>query len=183
MRSIEINNKKNSNATSKKLLIILFITITPILILFSMYQYNPQSQLLQYIYNASIGLPVLHSANNPLLSSVLSAYCKTAPLWAMIVFILLIKKPPLVNNPPVGLLLKTVGLSSLLYFPMIYMFLLHSTEMTESRKLVQTMSMNDYFLTLFFLLIYALSYLFTVYYLFFIAVTCKELFKKKKSTV
>ncbi|WP_408626169.1 colicin immunity protein Cui [Dryocola clanedunensis] len=158
----------------------LIITSIPILIFFAVYQNNPESQFLEYIYNTSIGLPVLHSSNNPLLSSVMSAYCKTAPFWGLVFFIISINKLPLKNGVSVSIALKGTLLFTLLYLPLMYMFLLHSTEMTQARKLARLMSQNDYFLTISFLIIYAGCYLFTAYYLVMLAAVCKALNNKEK---
>lgn len=180
MRSVEYGRKPDNSVMAKKMFIMLAITVMPILILFFLYLNNPDSQLLNSLSLATGGFPALLSANNPLLSSLMNAWCKTAPFWGLVLFILSFKHIQISSGQSVGTMVKGLALCSLLYFPIIYMLLFYSTEMTESGKIYQVMSQNDYLLTLLFMIIYAICYIFTAYYLLVIAATFKVLNKKEK---
>ncbi|WP_391529974.1 colicin immunity protein Cui [Enterobacter cloacae] len=63
----------------------------PFLWIFFTYVNNPESTTLNVIAASTSDLPAVSSANNPLLSKVMDAYTKTAPLFAFILFISSIK--------------------------------------------------------------------------------------------
>ncbi|WP_159869280.1 MULTISPECIES: colicin immunity protein Cui [unclassified Raoultella] len=178
MRNIKAGQKPDNSAMAKRMIIMLIITIMPIVIVFFVYKNNPDALLLKEISSVSLYFPTLLSANNPLLSSVMNVWCKTAPLWGLVLFILSFKHIQTSSGQSVGTMVKGLALCSLLYFPIIYMLLFNSTEMTESGRLYRVMTQNDYLLTLLFMIIYAICYVFTAYYLLVIAATFKVLNKK-----
>lgn len=173
MRSVGTLNAPKNNAT-KKMFNILIVTCLPLLAAFVLYLSAPDSQLLSSIATAASDLPTLFSANNSLLSSVMSAYCKTAPFWALLFFLVSYNDLQLNTNQPARALVTTLVLFSILYFAMMYLFLLHTAELTEAGRLVRFMAENDYLLTLFFICIYAVCYVLTAYYLSFVYAVYKS---------
>lgn len=178
MRYIENGKKINNKAMAKIMFTILFITIMPLIIAFIVYLNAPESQLINATTAAVSGLPALLSANNPELSSIMSTWCKTAPFWGGVVFLLSFKHIQINGNQSVGTMFKGLALFSLLYFPVTYMLLLQSTEITESGKMYRVMSKNDFLLTTLFIMIYTICYISTTYYLVTVAAAFKSLFKK-----
>lgn len=180
MRNIVNGKKPDNSAMAKKMLIMLVITIMPLPIAFAIFLNDPQSQMLSSISAATSDFPVLWSVNNPLLSSVMNAWCKTAPFWGLILFIMSFNQIEINGRQSAREMVKGLVLFSVLYFPIMYMLLLHSTEITESAKIYQVMSQNDFLLTLLFMSIYAVCYISTAYYLLIVAAAFKALGKKRK---
>ena len=158
--------------------IILLITIIPLIIVFTVYLNDPDSHLINVITASASDLPALLSVRNPELSIIMSAWCKTAPFWGTVSFILSFKHIQINGNQTVGTMFKGVVLFSFLYFPIMYMLLLHATEITGSGKIYRIMSQNDYLLTTLFIMIYTICYLSTNYYLMAIAAAFKSLTTK-----
>ncbi|HCM9136715.1 TPA: colicin immunity protein Cui [Enterobacter cloacae] len=178
------NRKKPGNSVMTKIVVtIWFITVIPFIMMFVIYSENPFSPSLNYLAEVTRGLPVLHSANNPLLSSVMSAWCKTAPFWGGIAFIFSYKYTEVNGAHTTGHMLKGLALFSALYLPITYMLLIHSAEMTESGKLYRFMSQNDYLLVTLFVTIYSVCYTYTAYYLVIIAATIKTFFWRRNTSL
>lgn len=183
MRRTEYRKTPDNNAMTKKVVTVWIITVIPIIILFAVYSGNPDSPLLVYLSEVTRGLPALHSANNPLLSSVMNAWCKTAPLWGAVAFIISYKHIRINSEQTTGGMLRIVALFSAFYLPNMYMSLLYSAEITESGKLLRVMSYNDYFLVTLFITIYTVCYTFTAYYLVVLAATFKSFCQGRKASL
>ncbi|AFE61354.1 hypothetical protein Q7S_26031 (plasmid) [Rahnella aquatilis HX2] len=97
----------------------------------------------------------------------MSAYCKTAPVWAFI-FLFSYKKLHLKTDQPKLLLTKTLILFSILYFGVVSLLAFNNVELSESGRLMRVMSANNYLLTLLFIAIFSVVFIFTTYYVFFI---------------
>ncbi|MFB0713957.1 colicin immunity protein Cui [Buttiauxella noackiae] len=180
MRSIENSKKPDNSIMIKYLLIILITTISPLIIAFIIYSNHPNSNLLKAIFEATSGFPALLSANNLLLSSVLNAWCKTAPFWGLVLFSLSFKHIQIKGGQSEGSMIKGLVLFSILYIPIVGMLLLSSAEITESGKIYRAMSKNDYLLTGLFMTIYIVCYTFTAFYLLMLAAVCQTINKKRK---
>ncbi|WP_407226319.1 colicin immunity protein Cui [Enterobacter roggenkampii] len=183
MRWIENREKPDNSIMTKIVITLWIITIIPFIILFVVYSGNPDSSLLIYLSEVTRGLPMLHSANNPLLSSVMNAWCKTAPFWGVVAFIITYKHIKINREQTIGVMLRIVVLFSALYLPIMYMLLLHSAEITESGKLYRIMSQNDYFLVTLFIAIYSVCYTYTAYYLVVLAATFKSFRQGRKASL
>lgn len=180
MRNIEVGQKPDNSIMAKKMFIMLIITIMPLVVVFIVYLNNPDNLLLKQISSVTRDFPVLLSEKNPLLSSVMNAWCKTAPFWGLLLFILSFKDIQIAGAQSDGAMIKGLALFSVLYFPIMYMLLLSSAEITESGKLYRIMTQNDYLLALLFMVIYSVCYIFTAYYMLVLVATWKTLFKKRK---
>lgn len=180
MQGIEAVNEPDNKAITKKMFVLLIITIVPLLIALVMYLSNPESNLLVSISAATSNFPALLSANSPLLSSSLNAWCKTAPLWALILVLLTLNNFKIKKGQPKGKLLKAMTAFSVFYFTVIYMLLLHTADITESGRLMRFFAQSDYLLTLLFVIIYAICFVLTTYYLLFVFAVFKT-FKEENS--
>lgn len=179
MRIIESSKSPNNSVMTKKLFIIWIVTIIPFIIFLTLYSTNPSSPLLLSLSEMTKGLKVLHSANNPLLSTIMSAWCKTAPLWGVIVFLVSFSHIEIRGGRSPGHIVKGVLLFSVLYFPIMIILLLNSAEMTGSGRLYKLMSQSDYLLTTLFIAIYTFCYVATTYYLVMLFAAFKS-FKNKR---
>lgn len=182
VHSIKNSKKPDNSIMIKIMLIVWMITLIPLIVMFAVYTYNPDSPLLNYLSEVTSSLPAMHSANNPLLSSVMSAWCKTAPFWGCVVFLLSFSYIEINDGQSPGRMIKGLALFSLLYYPIIYMLLLHPTEITDLGKLYRVMSQNDYFMFFLFATIYTICYISTVFYLMTLAATFKRVWQKLKSS-
>lgn len=180
MHFTEHDKKPDNRVMTKNMIIILIITIMPLVVAFVVYLNNPDSPLLKSVSVATSSFPVQLSSNNPLLSSVMSAWCKTAPFWGVVLFLVSFKHIQIKGGQSAGTMLKGLAQFSLLYFPITYMLLFYSTEFSESGKLLRLMSQNDFSLAFLFMTIYTLCYIYTAYYLLFLAAVCKTLNQNKK---
>lgn len=157
----------NSNIT-KRMYIFLIITASPLLILLAIDLYDTESYLLYNLTSISNSLSTLHSVTNLPMSSIMSAYCKTAPVWAFIFVLFSYKKLHLKTDHPKLLLTKTLILFSILYFGVVSLLAFNNVELSESGRLMRVMSANNYLLTLLFIAIFSVVFIFTTYYVFFI---------------
>lgn len=180
MRSDNVIRTSNSNI-AKRMYIFSFITASPLLLFLAIYMHNPQSFLLNDIPTIINNVPTLHSVNNILLSSVMSAYCKTAPAWALILVIFSYKELHLKTDKSISLLTRTLVLFTVLYLGIVTLLLFHNAELTESGRLLRMMSANDYLLTLLFLIIFWAGFILTTYYSLFIYAFCKTVNSTKKA--
>lgn len=178
MRTTENNKKPNNSVMVKIMFVIWIITVIPLIIMFMIYSSNPDSPLLNYLSEATNGLLVLHSANNPLLSTVMNVWCKTAPLWGGVSFIFSYKYIEINGEQTIVKMIKGLVLFSILYLPIMYMLLLNSAEITESGKLYKLMSKNDCLLFTLFATIYSICYISTVYYLVIVVAAFKLFIQK-----
>ncbi|WP_312946329.1 colicin immunity protein Cui [Superficieibacter sp.] len=173
MQGVEAVHEPNNKAITRRMFSLLIITCIPLLIALVINLNNPDSELLRSISAATSDLPALLSSQNLFLSSVLNAWCKTAPLWALVLVLLSINEFQIKKDQDKGMMIKALIAFSVFYFVIIYMLLLHSAEITESGRLVRAMSQNDYLLTFLFVAVYAACFILTTYYLLFIAAVCK----------
>ncbi|HHR5390864.1 TPA: colicin immunity protein Cui [Salmonella enterica subsp. enterica] len=178
MKGVQIVNVPDNKEINKKMLIFLAITGTPLLIIFFACLINPESPLLHSVSAATSSFPALTSARNPLLSSLLNVWCKTAPFWAVIFLFVSFDKFQVKKLQPGGKMNGALITFSLLYISFIYTQLFHTAEMTESGRLVRLMAHNDYLLTFYFLLIYGSIFTLTIYFLLFISAVFNA-FRKK----
>jgi len=172
MKSGTVTHTPNSNI-AKRMYIFLIITASPLLVFLAIDLYKPESSLLYNLTSISNSLSTLHSMSNLSLSSVMSAYCKTAPVWALILVIFSYKELRLKTDQTISTLITTLILFSILYLGVVYLLLFNNVELTESGRLLRMMSANDYLLTLLFIAIFSVVFIFTTYYALFICAFCK----------
>lgn len=169
---IENNKSREKNGSNNKILFIIsMIAAIPLLIILIIYTNNPDSIFLHYIVNSSANLPGITSAKNPLMSRAMSDYCKTAPLFSLMVFLFSMKK---LTIPSIGKTkaIKVSICSSILFLVSNFTFLCINKELTTSVKLLKLASTNDFSLFLFYSSLYISLSMFTLmaltsYYLVF----------------
>lgn len=167
MKSGTVIHTPNSNI-SKGMYIFLILTASPLLVFLAIDLYNPESPLLHNLTSISNSLSTLHSVTSLSLSSVMSAYCKTAPVWAFIFVIFSYKELRLKTDQTKSALTTTLILFSILYLGVVSLLLFNNVELTESGRLMRMLSVNDYLLTLLFIAIFSVVFIFTTYYVLFI---------------
>lgn len=147
------NIRKKTKSNSKLFFIASLVAITPLLSIFIVYNSNHNSNILHYIANNITNLPSITSETNQLMSGVMSTYCKTAPLFGVVLFLLSIKK--LTSQQ----LKKTESIkisicSSILFFATNFTFLFFNHELTTSGRVLKLMSANDFLLFIFYSSLY-----------------------------
>lgn len=155
-------NLIEANETGKRMLYFLVIGIIPLLMIFIFHVTSPESLVLNAIANSTSNLPVIFSAKSLLLSKVMAAYTKTAPLLAIIFFLSSFRMMDIRKDRTTIVLVKSLILYYILYFIFIYVSLFRNHEITTSGRLLRFISQNDYLLTLFYGTLYSGIYIFTV---------------------
>lgn len=171
---------KNSNVEANKLLyLFMFIGIIPLVIIFGLYLHNCESQILNNIASRTISFPAIISARNPLMTKVMDVYCKSAPILALLLFALSIKKRQVVKTTNKSILIRSCLLSPFVYLFFIYMFLFRNIELTTAGRPVRLMSSNDLTLLLFYTFLY-LAIFFLTYGILYIPLIAYKLFKERR---
>lgn len=164
-------NKRNEfyegNIIAKKMFCVLLTALLPFLLIFAIYVINPTSVILNDVALRTIELPAIYSSKSPLLSKVMDLYVKTSPFVSFAFFLLTYKKLRLKENKSLYEILVVYVLFTIFYALFIYVFLLTNTELTTSAKLLKLMSTNDFYLTFFYVSLYAGVYIFSYIYLWF----------------
>lgn len=174
-----VSIKENNDAANKLLYIFLFVGMFPLLIIFGVYLYNPDSPLLNSIAAMTKNLPAFMSAANPLMSKVMDAYCKTAPLMAFLLFACSIKVRRVINTTNRSIMIRACILSPFFYIAFIYLCLFRNLELTTAGGPVRFMSSHDILLLIFYIGFYYLIFLLT-YGIFYIPVVTYQLFKERR---
>lgn len=167
-----VNNQKPDNKEAKKMYYILIVGVIPLLLIFFVYINNQNSNILNCMNVISGEIPELLSANNPLLSGVMSFYVKTAPLYGVIFFVSSYKQLKLSNTLPTVKLVITFLVFSFFYILILFFLLAYDVELTESGRLLRFLSGGDCLLTIFFIGVFYVCYTLTCYYLSFIYAIC-----------
>lgn len=171
---------KNSNIDANKLLyVFIFIGIIPLLVILGVYLHNTESNALSNIATRTINLPAITSSHNPLMTKVMDVYCKSAPLFALFLFLLSLKKRKITKTLHRGTLIKSCILSPLAYLFFIYFFYFQNIELTTAGRPVRLMSSNDITLLLFYISLY-LSFFFLTYGILYIPIIAYKLFKGRR---
>ena len=151
----------------KKVFVYLIIALSPFALIIGVYVYDPTSIFLQEIALRTSHLPAVYSSKSPLFSVVMSLYLKTAPFFAVIVYLMIFKNIPLKKKASRWYLLWLYFLFTVLYFIIIYVFLCTEQELTHSGRLLKLMSMNDIFLSFFYISFYSSIFMITYLYILF----------------
>nr|WP_241391693.1 colicin immunity protein Cui [Yersinia frederiksenii]ULG19814.1 colicin immunity protein [Yersinia frederiksenii] len=161
-----MSEKNEANTAAKIMYWVLLVASLPLLVIFFVYINNPDSPALHSIANITRELPANSSSKSPLLSKVMDVYCKSAPFFGLVCFLLSRKHLKTKENKAISYLMTLAFLYSIFYFIFIHSFLFSPYELTTGGKLLRLMSLNDYFLTFFYISLYAGIYSFT--YLYFL---------------
>lgn len=163
-----MNTTPEMDETNKaviKMLWFLSLAIIPLFVVFVIYINNSHVEILNFIASSTINLPAVMSAKSPLLSKVMDVYVKTAPVFAFLVFLMTHEFLRLKREKSVWKALKIYVCFTIFYTIYIYTFLFANTELTTSAKLLKLASMNNFFLLIFYICLYAAIYSLTYLYL------------------
>ncbi|EBN4581242.1 colicin-A [Salmonella enterica] len=169
------NNRKANNL----LYLFMVIGIIPLFCILAVYSANPDNPFLLTIATGTENLPSITSSFNPLMTKVMDIYCKTAPFFALILYILTFKIRQLINNTDRNVVLRSCLLSPLVYAVIVYLFCFRDFELTTAGRPVRLMATNDVTLLFFYIGLYSIIF-FTTYITLFTPVTAFKLFKKRQ---
>lgn len=161
------NEFHEGNRIAKKMFCFLLVALLPFLLIVAIYVINPTSGILNDVALKTIELPAIYSAKSPLLSKVMDVYVKTSPFVAFALFLLTYKKLRLKENKSAYEIIVVHVLFTIFYALFVYVFLFTDTELTTSAKLLKVMSTNDFYLTFFYVSLYAGIYVFSYLYMWF----------------
>lgn len=145
----------------------LLAALLPFLLIIVIYVINPTSDILNDIALKTIEFPAIYSSKSPLLSKVMDVYVKTSPFVAIFLFLNTYKSLRLKREKSEWYLLRVSFLFTFFYAILIYLFLCTDTELTSSAKMLKLMSVNDFFLSFFYISLYSIVFMFTYLYLWF----------------
>lgn len=171
-------NEKN-DAANKMFYIFVSIGIVPLLIIWGIYLYIPASPLLIDIAVMTDNLPAITSAKYPLMTKVMDVYCKSAPLLAVILFILSVKKRNLNSASNRIVVIRSCLIFLLFSIFFIYIFMFCNFELTTAGGVVRYMSNNSVTLLLIYMGVY-FTLLFFSYFILFIPCVFWKLLKERQ---
>lgn len=157
----DADDAKDANEATKRMFYVLFFAVTPFLAILFIYIKDPHSAFLYSIVEMTHNLPALWSSKNILLSKTMDVYCKSAPLFSLVFFVLSHRKIKIKKTEATKLLIRTLLMYLALYLVIIYIFLFNNHELTTSGKLIWIMSRNDFFLTVLYIQIFSGIYVFS----------------------
>ncbi|RAU45255.1 hypothetical protein DBY68_016675 [Pseudocitrobacter sp. RIT415] len=157
--------------------------IVPIALIFLINATLPNSALIQSLYSISIGHVRSYSEQFLQVSSIASAYTKTAPLFVFILYVLCWRK---IRLSPVDLdVAKWWKLLPLLILLIIAIFALtyigEQNMTTTSKKIIRLASGNQTFLFVYYIGMFGVNYFFTWLMAFYIQVYAE--FKNKTGSI
>ncbi|ECF8136115.1 colicin-A, partial [Salmonella enterica] len=147
---MSMTEAESNKAANRMLYLFMATGIVPLLVVFALYLYNPGSPLLNDIASGTASLPAVTSLANPLMTKVMDVYCKTAPLFAFILFIFSFKKRKTLKVIDRHKLITSCFFSPLFYTFYIYMLLFRDMELTTAGRPVKYLSNHDFTLLLFY---------------------------------
>jgi len=171
-------NMHSSKTEEKKIIFSLILALVPLVALLLCKLLNSDAELLQFIYDKTVGMPAVTSSESILLSKAMDVYCKTAPFMAVIVFVLFLESKSLIRKVDAKQLVKGFVSCCILLSCAVYFFMFSSVDLYHSKRFLSLFSYSDYSLTIFYVSLYAIFYLFTLAFLFFL-VRIAEMIKER----
>ncbi len=135
--------------------------IVPLLLIYLLYLYNPQSSLLISIFNSTQHMPSITSAFNPLMTKVMDIYCKSAPLLAVFFFIVQLRYRKIERIADRKKIIKACIFSPFFYALYAYLVLWGNLELTIAGRPARYLSENNLTLLIFYSLLYTSTYFMT----------------------
>lgn len=176
---MSITETESNNTANRIMYLFMAIGIIPLLVIFTIYLCNPDSLVLSDIVSGTASLPAVTSLANPLMTKAMDVYCKTAPLFAFVLFICSFKKRKLIKPYKHSALIRSCLLGPFFYFFYVYMLLFRNVELTTTGRPVKLMSNNDVTLLLFYIGLY-LSVFILTYFILLIPVIAYKLVKERR---
>ncbi|PPC61294.1 hypothetical protein C1Y41_18875 [Pantoea sp. ICBG 1758] len=168
----------SSKGEEKKIILSLILALMPLMVFLLCQLLNNDSLLLHFIYDKTANLPAVISSKSILLSKSMDVYCKTAPFLAVIVFVLFLNPRSLIRKVDPKQLVKGFISCCILLSCAFYFFMFSSFDLYQSKRFLRLFSYNDYSLTIFYVSLYAIFYMFTLALLFFV-VRIAEMIKER----
>lgn len=164
----QVESRDVINIAAKRMYYIFLVGIIPLILIFLLYAHNQESDSLTYLYALSGKVPELISANNPLLSSIMSFYVKIAPLFGFLFFLVSRRKLNLKTTFSFTKGILAFMLFTVFYIAIVYYLLVCNVDLTESGRFLRLLSGNDYLLTVFFVSVFYVCYILTCYYISYV---------------
>lgn len=158
------NNYKHEN---RKVFLILLAGVIPLLIILLSYPLLTDNYFIREIYENTQSIPVIISSFNPVMTKLMALYCKSAPLLALIAFLLVFRRIKLKKITNRRKLIRSCVLGPFVYTFFAYFSLWHNLDLTIAGRPVRYLSQNDLTLFIFYACLYYALFLITygIYYL------------------
>lgn len=178
-KDIDMSEKQKDNRYANRILYIITLAgITPLLVIFLTYLFNPGAYFIRFIYDNTQNIPSVISSYNPVMTRIMDIYCKSAPLLAFVTFILLFRHRKLETITNREKLITASIFSPFIYAFYAYFFLWNNLELTTAGRTVRWMSENDFTLLIFYICLYYASF-FMTYALCYVPVGSYKLWKER----
>ncbi|AOR58821.1 colicin immunity protein Cui [Pectobacterium parmentieri] len=161
-------SKQGTDSIEKRMFFLLIIGIIPLFIILIIHLNNPDALILNEFAATFKNLPTITSNKSLLMSKAMDIYCKASPLLALLFIAVSYRHFEFKKIMTTQKLVWVFILFSVLYFTITILLLAHNKELNDSRNWLKVISENDYLLTFFYISIFSVCYIFTVYYLSFI---------------
>ena len=171
-------NKKDNSYANRILYLITLAGITPLLMIYLTYLFNPDAYFIRAVYDNTQNIPSVISSYNPAMTKVMDIYGKSAPILAFVTFILLFRHKKLETIKNREKLITASVFSPFLYAFYAYFFLWNNFELTTAGRTVRWMSENDFSLLIFYICLYYSSF-FMTYALCYVPVGSYKLWKER----
>ncbi|WP_427166975.1 colicin immunity protein Cui [Citrobacter koseri] len=170
----------NSRYSNRILLTSCLAGMVPLLLIFSICLFNPDSSFLNTVYNSTQGIPSVTSAFNPLMTRVMDIYCKSAPFFATLIFFVLFRHREIKIIPDKEKLITACIFSPFVYAFYVYFILWHNLELTTAGMPVRLMAESNVLLLMLYTGLYAATF-FMTYGICYLPVLASELLKERLS--
>lgn len=155
------NNGKNNIYANKVLFSAIFMGMLPLLFILIFYLQNPASPTLNILYQSSQNIPSITSCFNPVMTKIMDLYCKSAPVLAVLLFFVLLKRRRPEKTVNKNHLITACIITPFIYVFYIYFFLCSNFELTTAGRPLRLISGNNFSLLAFYLCLYYTSLLLT----------------------
>jgi hypothetical protein len=150
MSDKNIDNRRANNI----LYISAVVGIIPLLAIYFLYIYNPQSPLWYSVFNSMQDIPSITSDFNPLMTKAMDLYCKSAPLLAIFFFLVQLRYRKIDKITDRKKILQACVLSPFFYALYAYLVLWGNLELTIAGRPARYLSENNFTLLIFYSLLY-----------------------------
>ncbi|EGI4047798.1 colicin immunity protein Cui [Salmonella enterica] len=160
-----IDDNESNKAANNILYIFMCIGIFPLLIIFCIYLNDPDSSILYSIAAGTSNLPAITSAKNPLMTKVMDVYCKSAPLFTLLLIPSILHKRKIITPYNKVAIVRSCLMGPIAYVFYIYFFLFSDFEMSMGYGFSKLISGSDLTLLLFYVAVYVSVFFFTYFIL------------------
>lgn len=161
MSNLYGNSDKGS--VTKYMFWILILSLIPFPIFLYTYMNSPDSVILKFIADNAVAIPGMTSFGSPLLSKVMSSYCKLAPVFGLFFFMLSYGKLNLNMSFEKWKTFRVLVVFLIFYLAASYFLLFYNVELTESKRFLYVMSQSELSMTVLYCLVFSVSYILTCY--------------------